>query len=281
MHPVDFDYVAPTSTAEACTELAAHPGAALVLAGGMSLMPLLARRTLRPRVLIDIGRIEDLRHYASTDTGLRVGALATQRQLERSASLAGFDLLRQALPGVGTVSTRNRGTIVGSLAHADPAGQLGVCLLALGGQLGATSSRGTRPIVAADFFRGPYRTALRDDELLTEVVFERPAENTVSSFESVSLRGLGDSPLISVALVADRTRRTPLRLVVGGAGQSPKDVSALVDAPVNGGAARDVAHAVGQELEFDDDVRASAAHRTRIVTNVVARLVHRLHEETR
>jgi len=269
MHPVDFSYTAPTSVAEVCAELSDEPGRACLLAGGMSLMPLLVRRMKRPQRLIDITRIDSLRPVAATGDGLRVGAAVTQRTLERSAELTGYDLLRQALPRIGTVPTRNRGTIGGSLAHADPAAQLGVCLVALGGELVATSNSGSRRIPATDFFRHPYRTALRTDELLTEVLFARPARGTVSYFESVSLRGIGDPPLLSVALLAHPRADAPPRLVVGGAGQSPTRV------PV------DVTDAVAEFLHFDGNTRAGAAHRRRLAAHTVARLLRRFREEVR
>lgn len=284
MHPVDFTYTAPTDVARACAELAEHPGRACLLAGGMSLMPQLVRRVTRPQRLVDITRIASLRQLTSTGDGLSVGATVTQRTLEQSAEVGGYDLLRQALPRIGTVPTRNRGTIGGSVAHADPAAQLGVCLLALGGELVATSGDGPRRIPATDFFRDPYRTVLRSDELLTEVRFTRPADDVAGYFESVSLRGTGDRPLISAALLADRRADARPRMVVGGPGQIPIRVPLDIgDCPgdLSDEQIADTSFAVGAALRFHDDIRASAAHSKRLAVGVVDRLLRRLREEAR
>lgn len=284
MHPVDFSYTAPTNVAEACAELSDQPGRTCALAGGMSLMPQLVRRAARPRRLVDITRIGSLRRLTPTADSLRVGAAVTQRTLERCTELTDFDLLRQALSRVGTVPTRNRGTVGGSLAYADPAAQIGVCLLALGGEVSATSTDGARRIPAPEFFQQTHRSALRHDELLTEVRFARPAEGTVGYFESVSLRGVGDTPLISVALLAHRRAATPPRLVIGGAGQIPTAVPlAPWDAPgdLSEEEIADASSAVRRALRFEDDVRASGAHRMRLAVRVVGGLLRRVREEFR
>lgn len=284
MHPVDFSYTAASGVAQVCAELAEDPDGTRVLAGGMSLMPSLIRRVARPRRLIDITGVDQLRHLSAASAGLHVGAAITQRTLERSTELAGYDLLRQALPLIGTVPTRNRGTVCGSLAHADPAAQLGVCLLALGGELTATSSTGVRHISATEFFHSPYRTALRRDELLTGVTFERPAVDTLSYFDQVSLRGVGDRPLVSVALTARRGQHSQPRLVVGGAGQSPSVAPAEITAIATDRSSAAIAaasDALGQAVRFADDARASAAHRRRLTVRLVGRLLHRLRGDAR
>lgn len=284
MHPVDFSYTAASTVEQVCAELPADPDGTRLLAGGMSLLPALIRRDERPRRLIDITGIDRLRHLSTSSAGLRVGAAVTQRVLERSAELAEYALLRRALPLVGSVPTRNRGTVCGSLAHADPAAQLGVCLVALGGELTAMSSAGVRQIPATEFFRSPYRTALRPDELLTEVTFARPAAGTLCYFDQVSLRGVGDRPLISIALTVRPGRDRQPRLVVGGAGQSPfiapPEITALAADPSDDAIAA-AATALGQAVQFADDARTSAAHRRRLTVRLVARLLHRWREDTR
>jgi CO/xanthine dehydrogenase FAD-binding subunit len=282
MHPVDFGYTTAKSVSQVCAELPADPGGTRLLAGGMSLLPALVRRAERPRRLIDITGIAQLRYLSTNAAGLRVGAGITQRTLERSAELDGYELLRQALPRVGSVPTRNRGTVCGSLANADPAAQLGVCLVALGGELTARSSAGVRQIPATEFFLGPYRTALRRDELLTEVTFERPAAGTLCYFDQVSLRGVADRPLISMALTA-RPNRQP-RLVVGGAGRHPSVAPAeMTDlaAELSDDAIAAAATALSQAVPFADDARVSAAHRRRLSVRLAGRLLHRWREDLR
>ena len=284
MHPVDFSYTAASSVSQVCAELRADPDETRLLAGGMSLLPALIRRAERPRRLIDITGIPQLRRLSTSAAGLRVGAGVTQRTLERSAELAGYELLRRALPRVGSVPTRNRGTVCGSLANADPAAQLGVCLLALGGELTAWSSAGVRHIPATEFFLGPYRTALRRDELLTEVTFERPAIGTLCYFDQVSLRGIGDRPLVSMALTARPGRDQQPRLVVGGAGQCPSVAQAEITdvaAELSDDAIAAAAGALGQAVRFVADARVSAAHRRRLSVGLAGRLLHRWREDIR
>ncbi|WP_051020668.1 FAD binding domain-containing protein [Nocardia araoensis] len=281
MHPVDFGYSAPTTVAQACTELSGGSRCTRLLAGGMSIMPQIIRRLARPEHLVDITRIAALQQLTSTGEGLRVGAAVVQRRLEGSAELAGYDLLRQALPRIGSVSTRNRGTVVGSLAHADPGAQLGVCLVALGGELTAVSTAGARHIPVTDFFRGPYTTALRADELLTDVTFARPPLHTIGYFESVSLRGRGDTPLISVALLGRRRVDAVPRLVVGGAGRIPSPIPASILDDLSDKSIASASHTLQQVLRFDDDLRASADHRVRLTVRVLTRLLHRYREESR
>ncbi|MFJ5261945.1 FAD binding domain-containing protein [Streptomyces sp. NPDC088387] len=284
MHPVDFSYTAASSVSQVCAELPADLDGTRLLAGGMSLLPALIRREARPRRLIDITGIPQLRHLSTSAAGLHVGAGITQRTLERSSELAGYELLRRALPLVGTVPTRNRGTICGSLAHADPAAQLGVCLVALGGELTARSSSGVRRIPATEFFRGPYRTALRRDELLTKVTFERPAVGTLCYFDQVSLRGVGDRPLVSMALTVRAGRNNQPRLVVGGAGQrplaAPAEIMALAADPSDDAIAA-AATALGRAVQFADDARATAAHRQRLSVRLFGRLLRQWREDIR
>lgn len=282
MHPAPFDYLAAASVDEACVALVDDPSGTRVLAGGQSLMPRLVRRLERPRRLVDITRIAELHDLHATADGLRVGAAATQRAAEFSPGVAGFHVLAQALPRVGKVTTRNRGTICGSIAHANPAAELGVCLVALGGEITAVSSNGSRQIAAADFFRAPFRTALHPGELVHSVTFHRPKTESVGYFDEVTLRGAGDTPLISAAVtgcVVDG-EATDVRIVVGGAGQIP----VLADPAISGGlrgrldddAVERAAHAFTAGLTFTGDAHGSADHRRRLAVRMVARLLRRL-----
>ncbi|MEO8815065.1 MAG: FAD binding domain-containing protein [Mycobacterium sp.] len=285
MHPAPFDYLAAASVPEACAALRDDPGGTLVLAGGQSLMPRLVRRLERPRRLVDITRIDELYELRSTAAGLLVGAAVTQRSAECHAALPGFSVLAQALPRVGKVTTRNRGTVCGSIAHANPAGELGVCLLALGGEITAVSVNGSRQVAAAEFFIAPHRTALRPDELVASVTFHRPRNESVGYFDEVTLRGAGDTPLISAAVtgsIADGAAAR-VRIAVGGAGQPPVLADPAITAGLTGtlddDAVYHAAHAFAADLAFTGDAHGSAAHRRRLATNIVARLLRRLRKD--
>lgn len=285
MRPAPFDYVAATTVDEACAELSRDPDGSRVLAGGQSLMPRLVRRQERPRRLIDITRIVELHEFTATRSALQVGAAVTQRTVEMHDVTRGFGVLAQALPWVGKVTTRNRGTVCGSLANANPAAELGVCLLVLGGEITAVSTRGYRRISAQNFFVAPRRTALAEDELLHTVQFNRPQLGTVGHFEEVTIRGAGDTPLVSAAVSAQIVGDvvTDVRIGLGGAGQTPALAPIEVVAPLSGSLDEDaIAHACQSwitTLEFASDSRAGGDHRRRLAINVVTRLLDRLRED--
>jgi CO/xanthine dehydrogenase FAD-binding subunit len=247
-----------------------------ILAGGMSLVPRLVRRIERPRRLVDIGRVSELRGIDASAKGLTIGAAVTQREVEQSSLLPEFGLLAQALPRVGVVPTRNRGTVCGSIAHANPAAELGVCLLALGGQVTAVSASGSRAIGADDFFVGPHRTALRADELLREVTFDRPESDSIGYFDEVTLRGAGDTPLVCGALVCrtDNGLLVDLRVVVGGAGQEP-----LVLRPPDATLDLKAVDTLLSVLKFADDPHCTGEHRQRLANRLVTRLLQRLRQD--
>jgi len=169
--PPPFTYHAPQSVEEACALLASLEDAK-ILAGGQSLIPLLNFRLARPQHLVDINRISGLDRIYERDGGIAVQALARQAQLEDSEVAARVcPLLTQAVGLVAHRVIRNRGTVCGSIAHADPASELPAVLLALGGTVTAVSSRGKRAIPVRDLFRGVFETSLEPDELLAEAWF--------------------------------------------------------------------------------------------------------------
>jgi len=171
MKPPPFEYHAPTSVEEAC-ELLASLEDAKVLAGGQSLIPLLNFRLARPQHLVDINRIRDLDRISERDGGVAVQALVRQSAIEDSELVARVcPLLPDAVGLVAHRVIRNRGTVCGSIAHADPASELPAVLLALGGSVTAVSTRGRREIPAAELFRGVFETSLQPDELLVEAWF--------------------------------------------------------------------------------------------------------------
>jgi aerobic carbon-monoxide dehydrogenase medium subunit len=170
MIPAAFDYIAPQSLDEAVRALAAHGEEAKLLAGGHSLLPLLKLRLANPKLLIDLSRIRDLSNIGQQDDNVVVGALATHYQIESSALLKSkCPLLPETARAIGDVQVRNRGTIGGSLAHADHSADWPAAILALGGELKLSGPKGERKVAAEEFFLGSMTTAIEPTEILTEI----------------------------------------------------------------------------------------------------------------
>jgi carbon-monoxide dehydrogenase medium subunit len=170
MIPAAFDYIAPRTLDEAMRALAAHGEDAKLLAGGHSLLPLLKLRLANPKLLIDLGRIPGLSAISQQNDQIVIGALATHYQIESSELLEKIcPLLPETAREIGDVQVRNRGTIGGTLAHADPSADWPAAILALGAELRVRGSRGERRIAAEEFFVGPLTTAIEPDEILTEI----------------------------------------------------------------------------------------------------------------
>jgi carbon-monoxide dehydrogenase medium subunit len=194
-----FEYVRVSSVDEAVAQLAELGDEAKVLAGGQSLVPLLNLRLAYPAYLVDINQIGEL-DFIANGSGVRVGAVARHRDVERSELVARANpLLAAAVKLVGHAAIRNRGTIGGSVAHADPAAELPTVLVALDGEIEARSSRGTRTIAAAEFFEGFLTTTLQPDELLTEVKFPALPAGSGWSIQEFSRRS-GDFGVVTVAV---------------------------------------------------------------------------------
>jgi carbon-monoxide dehydrogenase medium subunit len=205
MKPAQFEYVAPESLDRALALLVEHRENAKVLAGGQSLVPVLALRLASPAWLIDLNRIASLSGIRRLDSGgLAIGALTRHRMVERSQLVASANpLLAAVMPWIAHVQIRNRGTIGGSLAHADPAAELpGVCA-ACDATLVAQSLRARREIAAADFFKGMFETALAADELLTEIRFPAWPPGRTHGFVEIARRH-GDFAICAIAATVDR-----------------------------------------------------------------------------
>jgi carbon-monoxide dehydrogenase medium subunit len=184
MIPAAFGYTRAGSVDEALRILASD-GGAKVLAGGQSLLPLMKLRLAHPGTLVDIGRLGELRGVERLDDGrLAVGALTTYAELMESPAIH-YGVLRDALPTIGDVQVRNRGTIGGAIAHADPASDLPAALLALNAELVLQSTDATREVPASGFFTGPFTTSMRPDELLTQVRLPAPLDNAGSAYVSI------------------------------------------------------------------------------------------------
>ena len=198
MKPAPFDYVAPSSLDEALELLDED---SRVLAGGQSLVPLLNFRLARPERLVDVNRLEELAYLRSDGGALRIGALARQAGVERSREVAErWPLLHQAVRLVGHAQLRSRGTVAGSVAHADPAAELPVALAALDARFRARSVRGWRELSAAELFVGPLVTALQPDEMLVEIEVPPLPEGAGTAFVEHA-RTHGDFALAGAAAV--------------------------------------------------------------------------------
>jgi aerobic carbon-monoxide dehydrogenase medium subunit len=218
-----FAYARPSSVADALALLAEHQGDARVLAGGQSLVPMLNFRVAAPKVLVDINRIAALSGIAVTKDCVRIGAMTRHAELERSPEIARhLPLLAQALPHVAHAAVRNRGTLGGSCALADPAAELPACALALGATFVVAGPAGERRVPAADFFTGMYATALDPGELLVAAEFPLPAPGYRSAFGELARRH-GDYAIVGVAahaLLRDAALHDP-RIVFFGVGDKP------------------------------------------------------------
>ncbi len=250
MKPAPFEYAAPSSVDEA---LALLDEDSKVLAGGQSLVPLLNFRLARPERIVDINRVEELAYIREgTDGGLRIGALARQAELERSRLVAErWPLLTQAVRLVGHPQIRSRGTVAGSVAHADPTAELPVALTALDARFHVRSSAGSRTLGADELFVGPLTTALAANELLAEIeVPPLPAGARCAFIEHA--RTHGDFAVAGAAVV-----RAPGHAAIAllGAGWTPLRAPAAERALADGARAEEVA-ALAAEL-VEDEHRAA------------------------
>ena len=264
MKPPPFDYRAPRSTEEALDALA--DGEAKVLAGGQSLIPLLNMRLAAPARLVDINGVAGLDTVRVAPDGVRVGALARHARVERDpAAAAAQPLLRQALRHVAHPVIRNRGTVVGSLAHADPAAELPAVLAVLGGTVEAVSARGSRTIPAAEFFTGPLESALRQDELAVSAFFPAAPPRTGTAFTETARRH-GDYALAGVAAVVTLDaglRVAEARAGYVGVGGVPVvlDLTGPAASAVRTGDWSEAAAYAAERLHPDGDVHAGAEYR--------------------
>jgi aerobic carbon-monoxide dehydrogenase medium subunit len=218
------EYEAPATVAEAVDLLAERQDEASVLAGGQSLIPLLALRLARPAVLIDINRLGELSGVSVSDGWVAVGAMTREYMAEESETIAGaVPLLAAALPLIGHEAIRSRGTIGGSLAHGDPAAELPAVARALDAELVVRSRLGDRVVPAADWFEGYLTTARRGDEILVEVRFPRAGPGTGVAFEEVARR-YGDFAVVGLAV--------SLTLADGAISDARLAFSGVADVPV-------------------------------------------------
>jgi carbon-monoxide dehydrogenase medium subunit len=273
--PAPFEYVDPRSVDEALSHLARFGDDAKILAGGQSLVPMLNFRLARPATIVDINRVDGLDGLTHTDGTLRIGALVRQRRLEAWARERS-PLLTAALGLVGHTAIRNRGTVAGSVVHADPAAELPALLLALDGSVVARSARGERQVSGGELFQGPLMTSLAPDELVTETRWTLPVPGDGWGFHEVARRH-GDFALVgAVAIVGLRGGRLErVRLAVFGAGPTPLRLAsaerALAGQAPAPAAFREAAEAATRSLDAHSDIHATAHYRRTVGATLVAR----------
>jgi len=278
VRPAPFEYFAPCTVDEALDLLARHGEEAKLLAGGQSLVPMMNMRLARPAVVIDLNRVASL-GVARVEAGrLRLGALVRQHALERDARLAAAaPLLAEAAPLIGHLQTRARGTIGGSLAHADPAAELPACTIALDAVFHLRSARASRQVRAADFFRGLLATALEPDELLAEIELPGPpAPRTGHGFAEVARRH-GDFALAGACAVLSVDAAgvcRDARLVIFGAGDVPhlaRVAAGLIGERPDPRRLAEAGRAGADEIDTRGDLHATPEYRRRVAAGLAAR----------
>jgi len=277
--PAKFDYHAPTSIDEALALLRRYGGEARLLAGGQSLVPMMNFRLVAPAALIDLNRVAGLDHIVADGVTVRIGAMTRQRTIEFSPLIAArLPLLRRAIAWIGHLPTRSRGTIGGSIAHADPAAEIPMVLRALDGEIVARGPAGERRIAAADLFLSPLTTALAVDEILTEIRLPAMPADAGFAIEEFARRH-GDFALAAIIAVVATTgdgRRT-VRLATGGIGPVPQRLAgaeAILEQQGYGRAAIAAAAVKAAELvEPLSDHQASADFRRHLTAVLTRRAV--------
>jgi carbon-monoxide dehydrogenase medium subunit len=285
--PPRFDYHAAHSIDEAVALLARYGGDAKVLAGGQSLMPMLNFRLARPAALVDVNRIAALAYVREENGTLALGAMTRQRTIEFSPVVARrLPLLTEATRWVGHLPIRSRGTIGGSLAHADPAAEYPAVLTALDGEVVVQGPRGRRTVRAGDLFETYLTTTLAPDELLVEVRLPAMPAGAGHAFEEFARRH-GDFAIVGIAamVACDGGRCAAARLAAAGAGPVPVRLRAaeeILERDGLGDAAIEAAAARAAELvEPDSDIHASADYRRHLTGVLTARAIRKAIERTR
>ena len=278
MKPAPFDYLAPDSLEGALDALAEHGWDAKVLAGGQSLIPSMNFRLIQPATIVDINNVAELSGITvSPSGGVRIGAMTRQSSVERDRRLNDLaPLLAEAMPQIAHSQIRNRGTIGGSIAHADPAAELPVIAMALDAQFELQGKTGKRTVAASEFFEGMFETVLEPEELLTAIELPPKRANTGYSFIEVARRH-GDYAIVGVAAWVTRGADgncTDARLVYLNVGDRPlqakKAAAMLVGQPIQADSVAAAAdYAAANEIDPVGNVHGSAEfqrHLTKVLT---------------
>lgn len=281
MKPVAFDYHAPATVEDAVGLLARYQGEAKVLAGGQSLMPLLNFRLSRPAALVDLNAIPDLAYIREADGVVRIGAMTRQRSIEFSPVVRRrLPLLAEATTLLAHLPIRTRGTIGGSLAHADPSAEYPAVLTAMDGTVVVRGPRGERVLGPSELFRSYLTTSLAPDEILVEARLPAPPAGAGFAFEEFSRRH-GDFAIVGIAamLADDGLRGVSARLAAAGTGPVPirlrgaeeiLEREGLTEAAIEAAAGR-----AAELVDPDSDLHASAAYRRHLARVLTARALRR------
>jgi CO/xanthine dehydrogenase FAD-binding subunit len=288
LKPAPFEYSRAASIAEACALLARHGDSARLIAGGQSLIPMMAMRVVRPAFLVDINEIAALKFVKPEKDAVRIGACTRQCTVERDDALAAkLPLLRQALAWVGHVQTRNRGTVGGSLAHADPSAELPLAAQVLGAKMVLRSAKGSRTLEAEKFFAGPMATAMRPDEGLEEIHWPVWNGRTGSAFTEIAIRH-GDFAMVAACaqVTLDSSGRcTRAAFGLGGAAGTPlafpKIAARLVGTKLEDAAIDSAAADAAKETDPGTDLHATREYRRHLARVLAARALREARERTK
>lgn len=286
MKPAPFEYVRPDSLAEAC-ELLAGDEDARIIAGGQTLIPMLAMRLARPTRLVDILRIEELRGIRAEGDVLVIGAVTRQVEVERSEiAHRALPLLMKALPWVGHPPTRNRGTVGGSIANADPSAEIPLVAVTLGAEIEIESPSGRTAMPAEEFFIGPMLTSVMPGDCVRAVRFPVWSHKRVGTgFHEVSARQSDFAFVAAAAQVAldEEGRCVDATLGLGGVGDHALriDVSALNGKPFARASITELVKAATESLEASSDLHATASYRRRVAATLGTRALEDAFAEAR
>jgi carbon-monoxide dehydrogenase medium subunit len=277
--PAPFAYAKPSSLDEVFDLLDRHGDTARLLAGGQSLVPTLAFRLSTPSLLIDLSRVPGLKGISVDGNVVRIGAMTRHVELERSSEIARhLPLVAEAVPQIGHPAIRNRGTIGGSLAFADPAAELPACAVALDARLVLASRKGRRTVAARDFFKGLYETDLKPGEVLVEVEFPAAAAGYRSRFAELARRH-GDYAMVGLAAHGrfERDSVRDLRLVFFGVGAKPivagRAMRELESQNPSSTAIGRAGEALGEDLDPPDDLNGSGKTKLHLARVLLARVL--------
>ena len=274
MKPAAFTYLQPDTVEEAIDALQQHGDEARVLAGGQSLMAMLNLRLTTPAVLIDISRLEPLRSIHLEGGVIEIGAAVTQAELESWPDLAEqAPLIAKAIPWVGHFQTRNRGTVCGSIAHADPSSELPLCLALMEGEVVLRSAQGERRVSAEAFQRGLLQTDRREDELITAVRLPAGVGQAGTAFREIARRH-GDFAIVALGVIAGQEGR--MQIGIGGVADRPHVEP--VPASLSEAEYAEFANALAWRLGGYDDIHASARYRRDLVRRIAPQLITEVQE---
>jgi aerobic carbon-monoxide dehydrogenase medium subunit len=287
--PAPFEYFRPRSVDEALSLLTEHGSDAKALAGGQSLIPAMNFRLATPSVLVDLNALSELSYMKDDAGGVRIGGMTRQRAVERSTLVSDrVPLVAETMPHIAHPAIRNRGTIGGSLAHADPAAELPAVALALNARLMVSSTSGVREVPANEFFVGLFTTAVQPGELLTGIRIPPPPARSGFAFQEISRRH-GDFALVGVAgavQLDENGRCADARIALLSVGDRPmlagQASKVLVGQPPSAESVRAAADAAAtQDIDPSSDIHASARYRRQLANVLTRRVLERAFERAR